>query len=68
MNKPKFRKGEEVWFHPEPTLNPNRKEKRRILEVHVTKYGITYRTLSISKTFFPTFNFESQLSKIEGKI
>lgn len=63
--KPKFKKGEVVWFHPEPTLDPKRKEKRTILEVDVTKYGVTYRTLPIEKTLFPTFNYESQFSKIE---
>lgn len=62
MNKPKFKLGETVWFHPEPTLHPKVREKRVILEVFVSPYGVAYRTLKPDK--FLVYNFENQFEKL----
>ncbi len=59
----KFKKGEQVWFYPNPTLFPKRKEKIKILEVHRTPYGKVYR---VKNSFLPSFHHASQFSKIDS--
>lgn len=61
-----FKEGEVVWFYPDPTCHPKRREKKPILEVRKVKAGKLYRVHPVNLTLFPTFHFASQFEKIHG--